>query len=121
MPNLQNEGIHPRRNDNNDLPRVSWERSREEDLSDEQLDRILRDANFIGGKHPYAPMMFDDLCCHVRALLEERERILKRSVRRLRALERIHSYLRTMFPAHEDDCDCARCETMLAAQEAIRP
>ena len=37
-------------------------------LSQEQVERMVKDANFVSGEHPYAPTMFDDLCCHVRAL-----------------------------------------------------
>jgi hypothetical protein len=44
-------------------------------LSDDQIDRMVKDANFVSGEHPYAPNLFDDLCCHVRALASEVKRL----------------------------------------------
>lgn len=41
-------------------------------LTEQQVERILKDANFVGPQHPYAPQLFDDLCCHIRALVNDR-------------------------------------------------
>ena len=40
-------------------------------MTQEQIDRMVKDANFVGPKHPYAESLFNDLCCHVRALAAE--------------------------------------------------
>lgn len=42
-----------------------------------------------------------------------------RSVYRLRALERAASYLRRMYPMHDDSCVCERCGLLRFVQAAI--
>lgn len=51
-------------------------------LTDEQVERMVKDANFVGPQHSYAPVIFNDLCCHVRALAEER-RLLRETITEL--------------------------------------
>lgn len=44
-------------------------------MTDDLVDKMVKDANFVGPNHPYAPQLFDDLCCHIRALAAERKEI----------------------------------------------
>ncbi len=60
-------------------------------LTDEQVERMVKDSNFVGEHHPYAPLMHVDLCSHVMALAAEREELKGRLLLARHKLDLLHN------------------------------
>ncbi len=60
-------------------------------LTDEQVERMVKDSNFVGEHHPSAPLMHVDLCSHVMALAAEREELKGRLLLARHKLDLLHN------------------------------
>ena len=85
-------------------------------LSQERVERMVKDANFVSGEHPYAPTLFDDLCCHVRALAADVEENAVLAEQFKVACERAEHFKAALVQLHnhlaEDDGATCDIQTM---------